>query len=77
VALLLAQDKDLLAQDKDESEKKMSAIDVGGHTHIKVSYSLLKHYPTTMLARLVDDNWKNEDKVHFIDRNGERFQYIL
>jgi len=54
-------------------------LDVGGHIY-KVSRSLLAHYPDTMLARPVSEDWQNDDNkdgAHFIDRNGERFQYVL
>jgi len=54
-------------------------LDVGGHL-FKVSRSLLEQHPDTMLARLVSDDWQNDDNkdgTHFIDRNGERFQYVL
>lgn len=55
-------------------------LDVGG-TKYRVSKSLIAQYPNTMLARLISDTWNNqeeqEEKVLFIDRNGQRFQYVL
>lgn len=60
-------------------------FDVGG-TVYKVSRSLLNQYPTTMLARMVSDTWNgvdDDDRIDttndplFVDRDGERFRYIL
>lgn len=53
------------------------SFDVGG-TKYRVSRSLIEIYPKTMLARLVSDTWqKDPDKEIFIDRDGDRFRYIL
>ena len=61
-------------------------FDVGG-TVYKVSKSLLDMFPDTMLASLASPRWNQhseqaesestEQKPIFIDRNGERFQYVL
>ena len=56
-------------------------FDVGG-TIYKVSKSLLEMDPDTMLASLASPRWKDdtnngESKPIFIERNGERFQYVL
>ena len=62
-------------------------FDVGG-TIYKVSRSLIGQYPDTMLSRMVSKTWldvdvsdnntdqQNEDPL-FIDRDGERFRYVL
>jgi hypothetical protein len=57
-------------------------FDVGG-TIYKVSQSLLEQHPNTMLARMVSETWLTEednerkDEPLFIDRDGERFRYVL
>ena len=55
-------------------------FDVGG-TIYKISRALLDQFPETILAKMAakdDDNEKEDsDFPWFIDRNGERFQYIL
>ena len=52
-------------------------FDVGG-TKYRVSRSLIEIYPKTMLARLVSDTWQEDpDKEIFIDRDGDRFRYVL
>jgi hypothetical protein len=58
-------------------------FDVGG-TIYKVSRSLLEQHPNIMLARMVSKTWLNQsednerkDEPLFVDRNGERFQYVL
>ena len=52
----------------------------------RVSRSTLEKYPHTMLARMVDpDVWQQQQQEQpntntncfFLDRNGERFQYVL
>jgi hypothetical protein len=56
---------------------KVVRLNVGG-THYEVSRSLMEMYPDTMLARMISDEWSNEDDQEvFIDRNGPRFQYVL
>ena len=57
-------------------------FNVGG-TKYEVSKSLLEMFPDTMLAALASPRWYPEAndeealKPIFIDRNGERFQYVL
>ncbi|KAG7343115.1 BTB/POZ domain containing protein [Nitzschia inconspicua] len=57
-------------------------FDVGG-TPYKVSKSLVEQYPNSMLAAISSKRWKNDQDEEgdegaiFIDRNGERFQYVL
>ena len=61
-------------------------FDVGGTHQYRVSRSLLEQYPCSMLAVICSESWeqgatttKNQvgaDTI-FIDRNGERFQYVL
>ena len=57
-------------------------FNVGGIQYV-VSRSLLEMFPDTMLASLASPRWTSTvtdgetPKPIFIDRNGERFQYIL
>lgn len=54
-------------------------LDVGGVMY-KVHRSTLAQHPNTMLARLVSDAWMGDvppAEPIFIDRDGERFKYIL
>ena len=58
-------------------------FDVGG-TIYKVSRSVLRQYSNTMLTRMVSETWLGEEKYNegkdeplFIDRDGERFRYVL
>jgi hypothetical protein len=55
-------------------------FNVGG-TMYEVSQSLLQHFPNTMLARAASETWSKKTNVKndpiFIDRNGERFAYVL
>jgi len=64
----------------DGSKSKTVQFDVGG-THYKVSRSLIDGFPHTMLARLISKTWHvsgpDDDATIFIDRNGDRFQYVL
>lgn len=64
---------------------KTVTFDVGGKIY-RVSRSLLDQHPDTMLARYASDTWfpkgENNDETDtssplFIERNGERFQYVL
>jgi hypothetical protein len=56
-------------------------FNVGG-TKYEVSDSLLDRYPDSMLRKISSDTWqegatdKSTEEI-FIDRNGERFQYVL
>jgi hypothetical protein len=52
-------------------------LNVGGK-HYEVSRSLIERYPDTMLARLVSDTWQSDpSSTIFIERDGDRFRYIL
>jgi BTB/POZ domain len=52
-------------------------LDVGGIKY-KVSRTLIEMYPNTMLGRLVSDTWlQDPTREIFIDRDGDRFRYVL
>ena len=59
-------------------------FNVGGVMY-EVSQSLLSHFPNTMIARAASETWNKSGKNNnngtnvpiFMDRNGERFAYIL
>lgn len=56
-------------------------LDVGGKLY-RVSKALLETYPDSMLARLVSDTWnennmEEDDNIIFIDRDGDRFRFVL
>ena len=60
-------------------------LNVGG-TSYEVSRSTIEKYPDTMLARMISESWSSDDsgdesdkdkKALFIDRDGERFRYVL
>lgn len=53
-------------------------FNVGGHQY-RVSRSLLSSFPNSMLARASSsDMWyKDEGSEIYIERNGQRFQYVL
>jgi BTB/POZ domain len=54
-------------------------LDVGGSVY-KVSRSIIESFPETMLARLISKRWttrSDDNATIFIDRNGDRFQYVL
>jgi hypothetical protein len=57
-------------------------FDVGGKVH-RVFRSLIEQHAATILARLISDTWQSVDQAHdaehsiFIDRNGDRFAYVL
>jgi hypothetical protein len=53
-------------------------FDVGGKIY-KVAEDTLMKYENTVLAKMVSENWNKGNNLEplFIDRNGERFQYIL
>lgn len=60
-----------------EAEPKTIRINVGGQFY-EVSRSLIEQHEDTMLARLVSDTWlADPDATIFIDRDGERFKYVL
>lgn len=47
-------------------------------THYDVAKDTLLKFEDTMLAKLVSDKWnQNSHEAIFIDRDGERFKYIL
>jgi hypothetical protein len=53
-------------------------FDVGGKIY-KVAEDTLMKYENTVLAKMVSKNWNKGNNLEplYIDRNGERFQYIL
>jgi BTB/POZ domain len=52
-------------------------LNVGG-THYKISRSLIEQYPATVLAKMISKEWSSSDNNEiFIDRNGQRFRYVL
>ena len=56
---------------------KLFKLNVGG-TRFEVSDSLLDQFPDSMLRRLTSEAWNREDDAEiFIERNGQRFQYVL
>jgi hypothetical protein len=67
-------------------KESMVRLNVGGQRY-DVPKSLFDLYPSSMLGRLVSEEWgrKNtgtnnnhdDDDIIFIDRNGYRFQYVL
>lgn len=62
-------------------DEKSSTVtfDVGGTIH-RVSRTTLMRFPDTMLYVSASERWNKEDcttDAIYIDRNGERFQYIL
>lgn len=70
-------DQSNLVNDKENKEPTTVQFDVGG-TVYKVSRSLVNAFPQTMLARLISKTWQiDPNATIFIDRNGERFLYIL
>ena len=59
--------------------RKTHRFNVGGKSYV-VSQSLLDQHPNTMLARLASETWNGqgkEDEEIFIERDGERFRYVL
>ena len=55
-------------------------LDIGG-IHYKTSLTTINNYPNSMLAKIVSDRWnpnsEGSNKPIFIDRNGQRFKYVL
>jgi hypothetical protein len=76
--ILEEDDRNTAKQERSRKKTKTVKLDVGG-THYKVSRSLIESYPNTMLARLISKAWLvvDLDAPIFIDRNGDRFQYVL
>ena len=64
----------------ESTSSKMVRFDVGGVIY-KLARSTLDLHPQTMLARLADKMWEQDGQgpndAHFIDRNGDRFQFVL
>lgn len=62
---------------EDDEELTTVQFDVGG-TVYRVSRSLIERYPKTLMARKISRTWQLNPKASiFIDRNGDRFQYVL
>lgn len=67
------------------SSRATVTFDVGGTHQYKVSRTLLDQYPSSMLAKICSETWQQGatttenqgEGTIFIDRNGERFQYVL
>jgi BTB/POZ domain len=59
----------------DSSSSTSIRFNVGGRKY-EVSKSLLDRFPASMLATISSDQWRQEHEI-FVDRNGERFQYVL
>jgi hypothetical protein len=59
-------------------ENEIIHFNVGGSLYDVARNTLLK-FENTMLANLVSDRWRNghKDDIIFIDRDGDRFKYIL
>lgn len=51
-------------------------LNVGG-VNYSVARSTILKFEETMLAKLVSDKWSKGHDAIFIDRDGERFKYIL
>jgi hypothetical protein len=52
-------------------------FNIGGKPY-KVSRSLLESHPNTMLANIASEKWQEDPEAEiFIERNGNRFQYVL
>jgi hypothetical protein len=71
---------DTMAEEDQASSGEQATIrfNVGGKLY-KVSRSLIEQRDT-MLARLTSETWQREDSGNqdiFIDRDGERFAYVL
>lgn len=62
---------------QEEEQWATVQFDVGG-TVYKVQRSLIESYPNTMMAQVIAKTWQLNPKASFfIDRNGDRFQYVL
>jgi hypothetical protein len=59
-------------------ENEIIHFNVGGSLYDVARNTLLK-FEDTMLANLVSDRWRSghKDDIIFIDRDGDRFKYIL
>ncbi|CEM29310.1 unnamed protein product [Vitrella brassicaformis CCMP3155] len=52
-------------------------LNVGGKAY-EVAKSTLSKHPNTLLAKLVDDQWRpSQAESIFIDANGDLFEYVL
>jgi len=55
----------------------IAKFNIGGQRY-EVSRSLLESHPDTMLAKSASDQWQKDPKSEiFIERDGQRFRYIL
>jgi hypothetical protein len=62
-----------------QTKDEVTNFDVGGRI-FKVRRSLLNAFPSTMLARSAAEVWQDNDKPDepiFIDRDSDRFAYVL
>jgi hypothetical protein len=58
-------------------EARIVRLNVGGARY-DISRTLIEGYPDTMLASLISERWQEDPTTEiFIDRNGQRFQYVL
>lgn len=78
--VVAAKEVTMISDTKKSSVVDTVAFNVGGK-HYDVSRSLLNSYPDTMLARASSSIWtdegKNAVKPIFIERDGDRFRWIL
>lgn len=85
--IITSDDNNANAGDGNNKSNKSATVrfDVGG-TVYRVSRSLLDLFPDTMLSRMVSETWQDcsqggddqkEEPPIFLDRNGDRFQYVL
>jgi BTB/POZ domain len=60
-----------------KSQGTIVKFNVGGK-RFDISRSLINAFPNTMLSKAVSETWqKSDDDPIFIDRDGERFHYVL
>lgn len=63
--------------DNNDKDDKTVVFDVGGRLY-RVSRSLLEAFPETLPTRAASDTWRTDNRRPvFIDRDSERFRYIL
>ncbi|GFH50201.1 K_tetra-domain-containing protein [Chaetoceros tenuissimus] len=59
------------------SSSTIVKLNIGG-TPYEVSRSLINSFPDSMLGSVVSDKWKeNSEELIFIERDGQRFRYVL
>jgi BTB/POZ domain len=69
-------------QDADDGDDDVDVIedviifDVGGIKY-KISRSTLEMHPNCILSKMVSRTWDQTKKVYFVDRDGQRFRYVL